>query len=95
MVAVTAHVKVKEGMGEELERVMKALAEKVLANEPGCEQYQLCRSKQDPQAYVVMERYQDDDALGAHANSEHFKAAIPEMMACCEGPPNILLFDEV
>ncbi len=95
MVAVTATLKVKEGKEAELERVMKALAEQVLANEPGCEMYRLCRSKQSPQEYVVLERYVDDDALGAHANSDHFKAAIPEMMACCDGPPRILLFDEV
>ena len=95
MIAVTATLKAKEGQQACLERVIQALAEKVRSNEPDCRLYQLSRSKNDPQNYLLMERYTDASALGQHSNTEYFKAAVGPMMACLDGPPRIELFDEV
>lgn len=95
MIALTAHMTAKEGKEADLERVLGALAEKVLANESGCKMYQLTRSKADPRSYLVIERYEDDAALAYHSNTDHFKAAIPEIMACLEAPPQIALFEEL
>ena len=44
MIAVVATIQVKEGSEAEFEAVMKELAEKVRASEPGTLLYQLCRS---------------------------------------------------
>jgi quinol monooxygenase YgiN len=95
VIALTATMKAKEGRETEFERVMQGRAEKVLANETGCKLYQLSRSKTDPRTYLLMERYTDEDALRVHSNTGYFKAAVPEMMGCCEGPPAISLYDEV
>ena len=95
MIAVIATLKAKEGKEEELVGVLKALGSKVLANESDCKLYQLSRSKSDPQTYVLMERYTDGAALAQHSNTEYFKAGIPNMIACCEGPPQVALYDEI
>lgn len=95
MVAVTARLRAKQGKADTLEKVLRELASQVRANEPGCELYTAARSKHDPAIYLVMERYADDEALAAHSNAEHFRALVPEMLECCEGTPEIALFDEL
>ena len=95
MIALTATLTAKEGSEADLERVIRGLREKVLANESGCALYQLARSRSDGRSYVVLERYRDEEALSHHSNTDYFKAAIPEMMACLDGPPCIASFEEV
>ena len=95
MITLVVDMAAKEGKADEFEGVMKNLAEKVLANESGCKLYQLARSKKDANGYVLLERYVDDEALAVHSNTDYFKAGIPAMMACLDGPPQIKIFDEV
>ena len=95
MIAVTATLKAKAGKEQDLTRAVQMLAQKVRANEPDCKLYQLARSKNDPQLFVLIERYTDDAALARHSNTDYFKAGIGEMMALVEGRPEIRLFDEI
>ena len=95
MLAVTSRLKVKKGREADLERVTLALAEKALANEKGCHGFQLRRSKHDAQIYELLERYDDDEALASHSNSEHLRDAIPALMDCLEGLPVVALFEEI
>lgn len=44
-------------------------------NEPGNLWFEWSRSVDDPNEFVLVEAFQDD-AAGAHVNSEHFKEAI-------------------
>ncbi len=41
--------------------------------EPGCSYYQPCRSKDDPREFLIFEIYDDEDAVKAHGESEHFQ----------------------
>ncbi|PQP11459.1 putative quinol monooxygenase [Rhodococcus opacus] len=43
--------------------------------EPGCLWYQWSRSLDNPNEYVLIEAFRDDDAGAAHVQSAHFKAA--------------------
>lgn len=88
MLAVIATLEVKEGMESEFEAVMKELAAKVTANEPGCSLYALYRAKA-PRTYVMLERYADKDALAAHSQSDHFRGAMGRLMGCLGGAPKI------
>jgi quinol monooxygenase YgiN len=94
MLIVTARLSAAAGQEGALETVLTALAAQVRENEPGCLLYTLCRGKA-PGEYVVVERYQDDAALGAHGSSEHFKAALPKIGACLAVPPQIEVYREV
>ena len=44
-------------------------------NEPGCMWYDWSRSLDNPQEYVLVEAFRDDDAAVAHVTSAHFKEA--------------------
>ena len=94
MIAVVATIQVKEGTEADFEAVMKDLAEKVRANEPGTTLYQVCKSAQAP-TYVVLENYSDQDAFTHHTTTSYFKEATPKMGACMAGPPKIEFFEVV
>jgi quinol monooxygenase YgiN len=63
---------IREG---ELEPVLAALKPLIEASraEPGCLMYQAHRDPEDPDVLFLYERYVDEDAFRAHAESEHFK----------------------
>lgn len=87
MIGVVAKLNVKAGMEAEFEDVFLTLSEAVRANEPGCLLYQLCK---DPDGnYVVLEMYESEEALAAHGQSEHFKAAGAGFKGKMGGPPEV------
>jgi quinol monooxygenase YgiN len=94
VIAVVATIQVKEGKEADFEAVMKDLAEKVRANEPGTTLYQVCKSTQEP-TYVVLENYSDQDAFTHHTTTSYFKEAGPKMGACMAGAPKIEFFEVI
>lgn len=94
MIAVIARLTVKEGQESELEQVMAELAAQVRANEPGCKLYQLCKTT-EARKYVMIERYENQDALGAHSQSAHFRAGMSKLGALLDGRAAIELLTEV
>jgi len=62
---------IKDG---ELDAVLAALRPLVDASrrEPGCEAYQAHRDPENPNVIFLYERYVDEAAYRAHAESEHF-----------------------
>jgi quinol monooxygenase YgiN len=94
VIAVVATIQVKEGKEAEFEAVMKDLAEKVRANEPGTTHYQVCKSTQGP-TYVVLENYTDQDAFTHHTTTSYFKEASPKMGTCMAGAPKIEFFEVI
>lgn len=94
-IGVVATLKVQDGKQADFEAVFRDLMAQVRANEPGNKLYQVCKSKADPTTYVVMELYENEDALKAHGASEHFKAAGPKLAPCMGGKPDIQYFDTI
>ena len=94
-IGVIATLKIQDGKGADLEEAFRTLSEQVRANEPGNTFYQLCKSREDANTYVVMELYADQAALEAHGASEHFKAAGPKIGPCLAGRPEIKYLDGV
>ena len=87
MIGVTAKLNVKPEMAAEFETVFLDLSDAVNANEPGCLMYQLC--KDEDGNYVVLEMYESEEALAAHGQSEHLKAAGAGFKGKMAGPPEI------
>jgi len=87
MIGVTAKLNVKPEASAEFETVFLDLMEAVHANEPGCLMYQLC--KDDEGNYIVLEMYESEEALAAHGQSEHFKAAGAGFKGKMAGAPEI------
>ena len=94
-IGVIATLTIQSGKNAEFEEIFSKLAQAVRDNEPGNNYYQLHKSREDAQIYVVMEQYKDQNALDAHGQTDHFKAAGASMGHCMGGAPKIEFFDSI
>lgn len=94
-IGVIARVKIQQGKGGEFERLFAGQAAAVRENEPANSLYRLFRSREDPEAYVVMEIYEDDAALAAHRASPHMAANRPAMGALVAERTVVEVYDAV
>ena len=69
---------VKQGKENEFESLFRELASKVREHDKGCNYYDLYKSEQ-PRTYLVMEQYENRDALQRHQKSEHGKYYFPKI----------------
>lgn len=92
MIAVLAKLNVAAGKEAEFEQVMLDLAANVREKEAGNHLYTLVKNDD---GYTVMELYEDDSALAAHQQSEHFRAAGPKFAGVMGGAPSIQRFEVV
>lgn len=94
-IGVIAALKVQDGKEKDFEALFRDLAGEVRANEPGNRLYQVCRSRTDGTSYVVMELYESDEALKAHGQTAHFKAAGPKLAPLLADKPDIRFFETI
>jgi len=94
-IGVIATLKVQDGKEKEFEATFHDLAKAVRANEPGNKLYQVCKSRKEPNTYVVMEIYETEDALKAHSGSDHYKTLSPKLGPTLAGRPDIHYLDTV
>jgi len=92
--SIVATLKVKAGQEAAFEAVARKLVAAVNANEAGCMLYTLNKAE-DPQTYVFMERYRDEDAVKAHRATEHYRTYGKEMGPHLAGAPVVLRMQEV
>ncbi|WP_104091620.1 putative quinol monooxygenase [Arthrobacter sp. GMC3] len=59
-------------------------------SEPGNLWFDWSRSVEDPREFVLIEAFLDDDAAGAHVNSDHFKAGLESMRPALVSTPKIV-----
>lgn len=86
-IAIIARLKVAKGKEAEFETTMLGLAADVRAKEPGNQLYTLCKDADGN--YLMMELYASANALAAHGQSEHFKAAGKKFAGLMAGAPEI------
>jgi len=58
--------------------------------EPGNLWFDWSRSVEDPAEFILVEAFLDDDAAGAHVNSDHFKAGLDAMRPALLATPKIV-----
>ena len=73
MIVVSGRIVVKEGALQKLRPVMEAMI-KASRSEPGCIEYHYGPDMQDPNAFLVIEKWDSWDALDAHYERPHLKA---------------------
>ena len=73
MRAIIAYLTAKPGLEDRFKEAMTAQAQRCLANEPGCLQFDVVQDTKDPARFVMLEVYRDDTAIRAHQDSTHFK----------------------
>jgi quinol monooxygenase YgiN len=72
MLILAVHVTIKAGHDDEVLAPLRKLQEET-RREPGCLNYFVQRSRENPRHYLIYEQYQDDAALETHRNTPHFK----------------------
>ena len=73
MRAILAYLTAKPGKEAEFKDKMTAQADRCLANEPGCLQFDVAQDPNNPARLVMLEVYKDEAAIKAHQESAHFK----------------------
>jgi quinol monooxygenase YgiN len=76
MNVLVARYYVRAGDGDEVEAALKEMAAVVKEQEPDCVLYEVNRSQDDPDEFLLYERYRDDAALAAHRETPHFKRIV-------------------
>ncbi len=72
--AIEVVVRVRSGQGDEFTPLILANARAAVRDEPGCRDFRVFRSEDDPDTFVLVEEYDDAAALEAHRATPHYAA---------------------
>lgn len=92
MLVIHATFPVDPDSREDALELTRELAEQSRA-EDGNVDYRVTTDIDDPNLFRFFERYEDESAFGAHAETDHFQefeAALPDLLA---GEPEVVRFD--
>lgn len=76
MIVLVAYYFGLPGSGDSIEEHLKKMAVEVKRSEPGCLLYHACRSKDNPDNFLLYEHYADQAALEGHRTTPHFQSII-------------------
>ena len=76
---VAINIEAKDGEAEAVASILNGLVGPTMA-EPGVKLFLPYRSPTDPSRFFIFELYRDEDAWGAHQETEHFKEAIKQLV---------------
>jgi quinol monooxygenase YgiN len=76
MIVLVARYQVKPGKGGEVLEALSRMARLVKEQEPGCMLYQVNRSTEDPDHFLLYEQYTDQAAVEGHRTTAHFKEIV-------------------
>ncbi len=91
MIFITAKFRVLPEHADNWQEISRSFTEATRA-EPGCLWFDWSRSLDDPNEYVLVEAFADDDAGAAHVGSEHFRAAQQQLPPHLAETPRIVNF---
>jgi quinol monooxygenase YgiN len=79
--------RVKPGKNAAFEAAFRQMQQSMRENEPGALYYDLFVTVEDPQLYVIMERYRDAAAVATHGQTEHLRKVLADLRELMDGPP--------
>ena len=94
-IGIIATLEIKPGEQDAFEAIFRELAAEVTANETGNHFYELHKSRTSDTTYVVLEQYENEQALAAHNGTEYFKRLGAAMGPHMAGRPKIEMLDAV
>ena len=95
MLKVTAVNYVKSECVEDYLAIAKELVEKTNELDKGCIKYELCRDVKDPQRFVMLEEWEDQNALDEHMKAKHFVELVPNFGSLTTKPAELTLLEKV
>ncbi len=93
LVAGGKKFKILQGREDAFEAMFTRLSDEVGAREPGTLFYKLCRVRNEPRTYFLLEIFQHEEARIAHASAPHMWAAMPELLSYLDGELEFHFFD--
>jgi quinol monooxygenase YgiN len=89
MITFIAHLRVPAVNVSAFEELMTTVATTTTANEPGVIYYGFARSVEEPDTYVVIEIYRDQEAVVAHGDTAWVRESVPKSLELIEGMPQL------
>ena len=89
MIFIVVKFPIRPDKAEEWERAREAHTQGA-RSEDGCLFFDYSRSLDDPNEYVLVEAFRDDDAAVVHVNSQAFKHFVDVMPDIVSGHPQII-----
>ena len=89
MIFITAKFRVRPEDADSWPEITRSFTQATRA-EPGCLWFDWSRSVDDPDEYVLVEAFRDDEAGAAHVRSGHFRAACETMPQHLVATPRIV-----
>jgi quinol monooxygenase YgiN len=78
MIDIICTQRIKPGMEEQAEKLLREAEKQTLANDKGCERYEWYRSD-EPDTYVLIERWTDIQYVRAHLGSPHMTDLLKQL----------------
>jgi len=94
MIVLVAVLQAAEGKGNEVVEEFKKLVP-IVRQDPGTIAYNINQAADNQDKILVYEKYEDQEALQYHGQTEHFKAFGQATRGMFAGRPEITLYNEV
>ena len=95
MISFIATLRIKPGHEAEFERLQRELSELTHAQEPDTIIYDILRSRDAPDTYVVYGRFRDEAAFQLHQTTPFHDRLVPPILATVSGEMDLKFFDWV
>jgi quinol monooxygenase YgiN len=93
MTCFIATLKIKPGQEAEFERLQTELSELTHATEPDTLVYDIIRSRDNPNTYVVYARFKDQAAFDLHQGTDFHTRLVPPILATVDGEMDLKFYD--
>ena len=81
MIDIICTQRINPGMQARVEEILREAEKETLAHDKGCERYEWYRGE-EPDTYVLIERWTDRESAQAHLRSAHITRALNELAEC-------------
>ena len=95
MTVFIATLRIKPGQEAEFERLQRELSELTHATEPDTKVYDIVRSRDQPDTYVVYARFKDEAAFQLHQGTDFHERLVPPILATVAGEMDLKFYDFV
>ena len=95
MTVFIATLRIKPGQEAEFERLQQELSELTHASEPDTLVYDIIRSRDTPDLYVVYARFKDDAAFQHHQATPFHDRLVPPILATVAGEMDLKFYEFV
>jgi quinol monooxygenase YgiN len=89
MITFIAHLHVPPENAAAFEELMTYVSKTTLDNEPGVDYYGFAKSVAEPDTYVVIEIYRDQQACTSHGETAWVRESLPKALQLTNGMPQL------